>query len=149
MNAPPSDQKGMPGQPNDSFMTNQAVSTPITQLNTDMSSLSRRIRMLEERYYNLRKKTQLTDQNMLEDNKKITTHMDYFKTSIKEVKKKVADITEKLSMFDEEMKDTAKKRDITLINKYLEFWEPMVFLTEKDAIKLIGDTLDEVGLKKK
>lgn len=117
-------------------------------LNTDLNTLSRRIRMLEERYYNIRKKTQLTDQNMLEDNKRINTQLKYFTQNIKELKKKLNDVTEKLSMFDEELKGTAKIRDITVINKYLEFWEPINFLTEKDAINIINDVLEEIGIKK-
>ncbi|PLW80787.1 hypothetical protein C0585_00785 [Candidatus Woesearchaeota archaeon] len=119
----------------------------INQINVDINTLSRRIRMMEERYYNLRKKTQLTDQNMLDDNKRINNQLKYFTSNIKELKKKVTDISEKLSMFDEELKDTAKKRDLTIIDKYLEFWEPMNFLTEKDARQIIKDFLDEIGLK--
>ena len=38
----------------------------------EVSNISAKLRLLEERYANLRKKTQVTDQNMLESNRKIT-----------------------------------------------------------------------------
>lgn len=132
---------------------NQASSTQpqsknIGDIINDINSLTRRIRMLEERYYNIRKKTQLTDQNMIEDNKKLITQIQNFSGNLKDLKKKIVEISEKLSMFDEEIKDTAKKSDLAVIDKYLEFWEPINFLTEKEAVLLINDVLDEVGLKK-
>lgn len=118
-----------------------------SQIIDSVNTLSRRVRMLEERYYNIRKKTTLTDQNMLEDNKGITQKLKFLTDSINDLKKKISDVVEKLTMFDEELKDTAKKSDLDVIKKYLDFWEPINFLTEKEAVKLIKDYLDEINLK--
>lgn len=121
----------------------------VDELNNELASLSRRIRMLEERYYNIRKKTQLTDQNMIEDNRKVNSQLKHFTGIVTELKRKIADIEEKLKIFDAELNNTPKKNELTVIKKYLDFWEPIKFMTEKEATKLIEDYLDKVGLVKK
>ncbi len=54
---------------------------------------------------------------------------------------KVEDMRLKLGMFEKEIKEMADKQDVRVLQRYIELWEPMQFLTEKQAIQLIRDTL--------
>jgi hypothetical protein len=46
-------------------------SADLAEISSNVNNVSRRLRILEERYSSLRKKTQLTDQNILNSNKEI------------------------------------------------------------------------------
>ena len=47
----------------------------VAEIAAEMNNIGRRLRVLEERYTSLRKKTQVTDQNMLNANKKVMTEV--------------------------------------------------------------------------
>jgi len=110
-----------------------------SSLNEQINNLTRRIRILEERYSNLRKKTQVTDQNMIEDVKNLSTDIKLLNQDITELKKQMLDFNEKTNLLINEIKQSVKKHEFMLLDKYINLWEPMKFLTFDDAVKLIKD----------
>jgi predicted nucleic acid-binding Zn-ribbon protein len=121
-------------------------STEYTEIATIISDLDRRLRMLEERYGNLRKKLQLTDTNMIESERSFGKELKGFNEEILELKRTVADFDEKVVIFSGEMDSAAQKTDMKVIEKYLSIWDPNTFVTRKELreylkskkIKLIG-----------
>ena len=104
-----------------------------------MDDLMRRIRLLEERYSGLRKKTQVTEQNMLKDTRDLTSEIKILNENVTDLKRSFSEINDKLIKMQEEMNTAVKKADFNVIAKYLEFWEPMNFLTRKEAERIIDD----------
>ena len=110
-----------------------------TQVSNQIDEILRRIRMLEERYSGLRKKTQFTEQNMLKDTKDLFEEIKVVQDTITEVKSDLAEMDEKLLKLNEEVKGTVKKTEFNVLSKYVEFWQPLNFLTREDAEKLIKE----------
>jgi len=108
-------------------------------LNEQINNLTRRIRILEERYSNVRKKTQVTDQNMIEDVKSLSTDIKLINQDVSELKKQMSDFNEKTVILLDEIKQSVKKHEFMEFEKYINLWEPMNFLTYEQAVKLIKD----------
>ena len=114
----------------------------MSDLAGELNNISRRLMVLEERYSNLRKKTQVTDQNMLNSNKKVMTEIQTNHSEIDEVRKQIADMVDKMKIIVRELKDCAKKQEVDVLNKYINIWQPINFITRDTAMKLIKDEVE-------
>ena len=102
------------------------------QIANIISDLDRRLRMLEERYSNLRKKIQLTDSNLIDSEKTYSKELRTFNDELLELKRSTSDFADKVLIFSGEMDNTAKKNDLKVLEKYLAMWDPRLFVTRKD-----------------
>ncbi len=108
-----------------------------------VSDLDRRLRVLEERYGNLRKKLQLTDQNLIEADRSFIKELKGFNDELLETKRSLSDFDEKISIFGNELIDTAKKTDLKILEKYLAMWDPKMFVTRKELREYIKNKYPE------
>ncbi len=97
-----------------------------------ISDLDRRLRTLEERYSNLRKKIQLSDQSVIENERTFLKEIRGVNEEVLELKRTMNDFSEKILAFGAEMQGTAKKQDVKVIEKYLLFWSPQNFVTRNE-----------------
>ncbi|MFO8015942.1 MAG: hypothetical protein R6U32_02465 [Candidatus Woesearchaeota archaeon] len=124
----------------------QASPYHMSDLSNQINNLSRRLKMLEERYTNLRNKTQLTDQNMLEFNKETKRNMKATNDELMEVRKDFEDLKEKVKLIVKELKETAKSEDVQMLEKYVNMWEPVNFVTKHDVERIVEDKLEQMGV---
>ncbi|MGV8151261.1 MAG: hypothetical protein ACP5NV_06045 [Candidatus Woesearchaeota archaeon] len=104
----------------------------IEQIASIITDLDRRLRTLEERYSNVRKKLQLTDQNMIESERSFVKEIKAINDDTLKLKKQVNDYSEKMSILSEEVGESAKRVDLKVIEKYLALWNPQIFVTRKE-----------------
>jgi IS1 family transposase len=115
----------------------------LTTLSNELNSVSRRLRMLEEHYTNLRRKTQLMDQNMLNRVKKFSTDFKTINSEISELRQMLADINNKILLIIRELRLCAKKEEVNVLQKYVSMWEPVNFITRKEVEDIIKDVLSK------
>ena len=113
----------------------------------DITNLNRRIRVLEERYNNLRNKNQLTDQNMLKYKKEFNRKIDVNNQDLKEMRREISEIKDKMSIVVKELKLLAKKEDMEVLKKYIEMWEPVEFVTQDQVRRIVQDMIEEYKQK--
>jgi predicted RNase H-like nuclease (RuvC/YqgF family) len=140
--APPPPKKPAPGLFAPKPKPGIDMGKNVSDLAGELNNVSRRLMVLEERYTNLRKKTQVTDQNMLTNNKKVMTEIQTTNSEIDELKKQLADIIDKMKIIVRELKDCAKKQEVDVLNKYINIWQPINFITRDSALKLIRDEVE-------
>ena len=102
-------------------------------LSSKVNDTEARLRVLEERYGNIRKKTQLTDQNMLEFEKEFGREIKVVMQDITEVKKKISLALEKLQQMGSELEKTATRYDVKTLEKYLDLWQPVEFVQKQTS----------------
>jgi uncharacterized coiled-coil DUF342 family protein len=85
----------------------------------------------------LRKKAQFTEHNMLKDAKEISAETKALSSSISDLKNEVSDLNEKMTKLSEEVSQGVSKAEFNVLAKYLDFWQPMDFLTRKQAEELL------------
>ncbi|MBD3203293.1 hypothetical protein GF327_03300 [Candidatus Woesearchaeota archaeon] len=115
----------------------------------NINEIMRRLRILEERYSNLRKKNQLTDQNMLDDSKTISDEIRVLQSIVTDLKKEIQDVNIKISTLNQEISQAALKRDFNRLSRYIDYWQPMDFVNKNEVKKIIEDTLDEIRTNQK
>ncbi|MFH1053604.1 MAG: hypothetical protein V1740_04285 [Candidatus Woesearchaeota archaeon] len=119
-------------------------------VNNQLNNVSLRLRVLEERYTNIRRKTQVIEQNMLNAHKQIKEEIKMNGSDMTDMKREIIDIKNKIRQIVLELKNCALKEDLSVLRKYVEMWEPINFITQNQAEKMIQEAIDEqLGNNKK
>lgn len=133
-------------KPHSGFFTKQPVGAPATSLNElslQINSLSRRMRLLEERYTTLHKKTQLSDQNMLNLQKDLHRNVTTFGDEMTDLRKEFLELRDTVRLVIKEMKDCAKTEDVKVLEGYINLWDPIKFATKDEVTRIVDDLLNE------
>ncbi|MDO8740081.1 MAG: hypothetical protein Q7J54_00730 [Candidatus Woesearchaeota archaeon] len=107
-----------------------------------LTGMSSRLRSLEESYINLRKKVQVSDQNMLSSNRKFADEIKAINADILDIKHEIADVKEKMLEVIKELRSSAKDEDVRVLEKYIELWQPLNFVTRNEVKKIVKEILD-------
>ena len=115
----------------------------IQDLTSEVDSYTNRLRILEEHYGNLRRKSQLTDQNLLQTHKKLMEEIKIINTDMTDLRREMQDIKEKVRMIIKELQEAAKKEDVNVLQKYINMWEPVNFVTRNELQKILDEYLNK------
>jgi hypothetical protein len=116
---------------------------PVSETAGQINEVGRALKILEDKYSNLRKKVQVDDENSLSQQKKLSDNIRVMQSDLLEVKRELEDIKEKIRLIVKELKLTAREEDIKVVQKYLDLWEPVQFITRSEAKKMIERAVEE------
>jgi len=127
---------GLFGKPQQQPMVPQEFSEQVT------TSL-RRLRVLEERYSTIHRKTQVYEQNSLVKNRKFDSDIKTINEDLRELKKEINEVKDKMIMLVSELQSCAKREEVEILKKYLNLWEPLNFITRNELKKILDDVVEE------
>lgn len=107
-----------------------------------LRNISRRLRILEERYANQRKNLQVFEHNFISENKKLQSQQRILQADIDDIKKQLYEMKQRFDIMGAELQDTAKRQDVVVLEKYINLWEPINFVTRNEVEKLINFILE-------
>jgi len=126
------------------FFKKAPVQDPITgDIMNQVRDISRRLRIIEERYSNLRKNIQVNEQNMLTDQRKVNADLKAVTSEITEMKRAFMEIKEEMRLMVAEVREAVKKEELKVLEKYVNLWEPLNFVTHAEVGKLIDLHLEK------
>lgn len=96
-----------------------------------------RIRDVEGKYNLLRDRVLIINNNMIEEYKKIIAEIRVTNSDIREIKSDIFKIKESMKHIIKEFELFARKEDLMFLEKYINLWNPMKFVTEQDVLNLI------------
>ena len=134
-------QMQMPQQKTGLFHKNVPQQPDFGAVQEDISNVSRRLRTLEEGFTNLRRALQVTDQNMLGKNKVFSTEIRTIASDISDMKSNINDIKEKIMEMVNDLEECAKKEEVKVLEKYINFWNPVKFVTQNEVEAIVKDFL--------
>lgn len=135
-------QMQMPQQKNPGlFHKNMPQQPDFGAVQEDIGNVSRRLRTLEEGFTNLRRALQVTDQNMLGKNKAFATEIRAITSDISDIKSDINNIKEKIIELVNDLEEAAKKEEVKVLEKYINFWNPVKFVTQNEVEAIIKDIL--------
>lgn len=102
-----------------------------------LNDLNARIRVLENKYSLFGERLLIVNQNMIEEYKKLMRNIKNAEDELKEIKKDLFNVKEIVSGLTKEMTFFARKDSLQVLEKYINLWNPMNFVTEKDIINII------------
>ena len=121
------------------------VETTYQDPNQILSEIVNRVRSLESKYNLLGERLLVVNQNMINQFKKNSAEFKAINDDIKEIRAELFKTREIIRDLSRELGFFATKEHIKALEKYINIWNPMKFITEDDLIKI----LEEKGVIKK
>lgn len=106
-------------------------------------SLSRRIKLIEERFTDIGRRIELTASNLLNERQRATKEFRTFDSELIEIKRDINEINIKLDLIITELKGCASKDELNALKKYVDMWEPISFIRREEAERIIDERLEE------
>ncbi len=114
---------------------------------TDLDAV-RRLRVLEERFMNLRRKAQLSDEKLLAAEQKLATELKALTQEFTDLHHVVIDLQESINTVKAEMGHAASQYDLKALEKYVGYWEPMQFVTKDELLRKENLLKERTGKEK-
>jgi len=102
-----------------------------------LSDIVNRIRSLEAKYNILGERLLIVNQNMISQFKKDTTEVKALNAELKEIRTELFKTKETMKDLMKGMQFFATKEDIKVLEKYINLWNPLKFITQEDLEKAI------------
>lgn len=96
-----------------------------------------RLRMLEHRQENLREKLLIINQNMIESHRKLLDEIRLLNASLAEMKSSLSILHDNVKSIIKDADTFARKDQLKVVEKYINLWSPLNFVTEEEVKKLI------------
>jgi len=127
-------------------MTQQIPQQPMYSNNNDINT---RIRILEGKYNLTRERMLLINQNMIDHYKTLNEEIRTIKNDLKEIKEIMETIKETNSIMIKEMSFFARKEQLKVLEKYINMWNPLNFITKEEVLELINKKGDKNASRNK
>lgn len=121
------------------FGKDEASPNIMQDIASQVNNLSRTVRTLEDRFTTMHKKEDVIEQNMISNDKKFVSDIKVINSEILDLKSEINDIKEKLMLFVKELKLSATKEEVGVVQKYLNYWEPLNFVTRNELDKALSE----------
>ncbi len=108
-----------------------------------LTSLSAQLRVLESRYSNLSKRNDLLEENMLRNFNRLREDLKLVSSDLNSLKQKLFDFKHSLTKITKELGVMARREEFDTLKKYVELWEPVNFVTQKEVKEMIEEALEE------
>ena len=99
--------------------------------------LNTRIRILEGKYNLTRERMLLINQNMVDHYKTLNDEIRIIKKDLKEIKETMETIKDTNRNMIKEMSFFARKEQLKVLEKYINMWNPLNFVTQEEVLDLI------------
>ncbi|MDD5253691.1 MAG: hypothetical protein PHG05_01125 [Candidatus Nanoarchaeia archaeon] len=106
-----------------------------------LSDLTARIRILESKYNTYGERMLLMNQNMITEYQKLSKEIKNMNEEIIDLKRNLQELKETTEKIIREMNIFAKKDSVKVLEKYINLWNPMKFITEEDVRKILRGEL--------
>ena len=106
-----------------------------------LSDIVNRIRALESKYNLLGERILIINQNMISQYKKSLPEVKAINSDIKEIKTELFKLKEVIRDLTKEMQFFATKEDIKVLEKYINLWNPMKFVTEEELDNILKEKI--------
>jgi hypothetical protein len=120
----------------------------LDKLSKNVNSIGANLRIMEERYSLMRSKSQLSEQNMIDLEKGMNKDMKSLGDELTDLKHEINDLMDKLRLISDELKNLVNKDDFKVVEKYVDMWQPMNFVTKNELTRMIDEKLKELTQKK-
>ena len=98
-----------------------------------------RLRINEARIANIRERLIVTDNNMIEEFRRMSEQIQDLNSELKQAKNEVFKMKEMMKEIVKEMSSFASSQELKVLERYINIWNPLNFTTEKEVLSLIRE----------
>ncbi len=129
-------------------MVEQQTSSFDQFVSDKINDFSSRIRLLEEKFEQLREKLKATDQNLIRRTNELRDLITQNETALSEISKGVKEVKETTKHLIKEVSTSAKVQDLKVLEKYVDLMDPTRYITRDEALRMIEAKKTKVESKK-
>jgi predicted nucleic acid-binding Zn-ribbon protein len=101
--------------------------------------LTNRIRVLESKNSELAERMLVMNQNMINEYKKLIREIKSLESEIDDMKNDMNNMKNIIKHLTDEAKNFAKKDSLKVLEKYINLWNPLTFVTPQDVRRIIEE----------
>ena len=134
------------GKPSQGFFAPKPqphATVDLSKVMSQIGNMNSRLRMAEERYSNTRDKLQFMEENMLHADTRIKDSIKVLTSDLDELKEVVNKVKQDMGLVIKELQNLAKKQDLDTLQKYVDLWNPVKFVTSKEVMKMIDEVVTD------
>ena len=124
-------------------LTKKAAAKPAPTQEFDATRFYTWVKALESKLNGLRREFELLKNNTTKHNSEVKQEIKTLNQDLVELKHSQEKVKENQELIIKEIKRTAGKEEVEVLKKYIEFWNPMHFVTQKDVERLIDQRLED------
>jgi len=113
----------------------------------DLSKIYVWIRGIESKVNNIRRELDIIKQNTSNKDDKIKKEIKTIRDDLIELKRERETINQKMDLMVKELKITAGKEELMVLKKYIDYWNPMNFVTQRDVERVVEEKMGERMMK--
>ena len=106
-----------------------------------VSDINSRFRILESKNNTLAEHLLAVNQNTIEEYRRLNKEIELINEDLKKLREDVFNLKNILKGFLGETEFFAKKSDIKVLEKYINLWNPLEFVTQEEVEKIIEEKL--------
>ena len=107
-----------------------------------------RLRINEARLANIRERLTVTDNNMVEEFRRMSEQIKELDAELKQIKNESFRLREALKDVIKEMSSFASSQELKVLERYINTWNPLNFMTEKEVLSLIKKNAESASKDK-
>lgn len=108
----------------------------------EISTISRRLKLLENSLSNLRKTTENLEKNTVEQQKENRRDIKILEEENAELKETIRTLKNTLKKIADDMANVARSDEVKVIKKYLDLWNPVKFTTPDMVTRIVREEID-------
>ena len=105
----------------------------------DITTVATKLRLAEERYKNLQNRNRLTEDALLSFERDMRAEMKAVKARLLDVKRRLVEVNAKVDGMENELQSVVKKHEFTVVERYVDLWQPMRWVTVDQARRMMED----------
>ena len=109
------------------------------QQENSLNEIIGRLRINESKISALRERLLVTDSNMISEYKNLIQEMKNINTDIREIKIELQNLKEVMQSVTKNLEKFASSQDVQVLEKYINMWNPLNFVTENEVKQLIQE----------
>ena len=113
------------------------------------SDMNRKLAIVEDRLQNLRDHIALVEKDALEKNKALVVEVHEYDDKIDALKKDIEKLESMFERLISKLELFASKEQLKVLERYLNFWNPLDYVSKKDVEELIAGKLKSKTRRKK
>ena len=111
----------------------------MTGVTKDVENAVSRVRVLEERFQNIRTELKLVEENAIRKNRNLGEETKTIHHSINDLRHDTNELKDRIMMLIKEIQGMAKREDVQVLKRYVEMWEPLNFVTHTELQEALGE----------
>ena len=110
---------------------------PVATQEFDSAKMFTWVKSLESKLNGLRREFELVKNNATRSSQDSKQKIHNINSELTDLQHKVSKMDEKLDLIIAELKRTAGSEELDVLKKYIEFWNPMEFVTQRDIERIV------------